>query len=81
MSDKARAKLDKAIEAVQAARKLDDKPDEPAVIEDAFVLPPETPKHEEPPKDPSASSGSLSSDDEETGPVDFTPAPPPDSRP
>jgi hypothetical protein len=82
MGDKAKAKLDKAMEAVrEAARKLKDEPDEPTVAEDTFVLPPDESKHEEPPKDPNPPSGSLSSDDDEVIPVNLTPAPPPDSRP
>jgi hypothetical protein len=42
-------------------------------IEDAFGLPlaVETP-HDGPPSDPNAPSGSLSSDDEEVVPVDFS---------
>jgi hypothetical protein len=77
-----KARLDKAMEAVkEAARKLKDEPDQPAVTEDAFSPPPEKPKPEPPPKDPDPPSGSLSSDDVKTGHVDLTPAPPPDSRP
>jgi hypothetical protein len=80
--EKAKAKLDKAMEAVrEAARKLKDEPDEPAGAEDAFVLPPDEPKREEPPKDPNPPSGSLSSDDDEEIPVNLAPAPPPGSRP
>jgi hypothetical protein len=42
-------------------------------IEDAFGLPPgAVPEHDAPPKDPNAPSLSLSSDDEEVVPVDFT---------
>jgi hypothetical protein len=77
-----KARLDKAMEAVkEAARKLKDEPEKPVVTEDAFSPPPEKPKPEPPPKDPDPPSGSLSSDDEKTDPVDLTPAPPPDSRP
>jgi hypothetical protein len=48
-----KARLDKAMEAVkEAARKLTDEPDQPAVTEDAFAPPPDQPKQEEPPKDP-----------------------------
>ena len=45
-------------------------------IEDAFCLPPATnaPRHNDgPPRDPNAPSGSLSSDDAEVVPVDFSP--------
>lgn len=45
-------------------------------VEDAFGLPPEvkTPHDDDgPPRDPNAPSGSLSSDDAEVVPVDFSP--------
>jgi hypothetical protein len=80
--EKIKARLDKAMEAVkEAARKLTDEPDQPAVTEDAFAPPPDQPKQEEPPKDPEPPSGSLSSDDDEALPVDLIPAAPPVSRP
>jgi hypothetical protein len=73
-------KLDKAMAAVKgAARKLKDEPDEPGGAkpppEDTFGLPPVEPKHDGPPKDPNAPSGSLSSDDAEAITVDLTPKP------
>jgi hypothetical protein len=71
MREKAKAKLDQIFEAVEAVRNLNDKPDEPVVTEDAFAPPSAKPKHEEPPKDPNAPSGSLSSDDAERISVDF----------
>jgi hypothetical protein len=45
-------------------------------VEDAFGLPPAVESlhgNDGPPKDPNAPSLSLSSDDEEVAPVDFTP--------
>jgi hypothetical protein len=87
MDEEPKAKLDKAMAAVkEAARKLKGENDAELVpietpVEDAFIPPEGEIKHEEPPKDPDPPSGSLSSDDEKPGPVDLTPAPPPDTRP
>jgi hypothetical protein len=76
--EETKIKLEKAMAAVkEAARKLKDEPEEPSgaepAPEDTFGLPPVEPKHEEPPKDPDAPSGSLSSDDAEAITVDLTP--------
>jgi hypothetical protein len=70
--------LDKAMVPVKkAAGKLKgENKSEPTVetpVEDAFVLPDGKIRHEAPPKDPNAPSGSLSSDDEEVVPVDLSP--------
>jgi hypothetical protein len=87
MKEEPKTKLDKAMAAVtEAARKLKGANDSEPVpvetpVEDAFIPPDGEIKHEAPPKDPDPPSGSLSSDDEKTGPVDLTPASPPDSRP
>jgi hypothetical protein len=86
MEEEPKTKLDTAMTAVkETARKLKDEPEEPIgpkpATEDAFVPPPDEPKQEEPPKDPDPPSGSLSADDEEAVPVDFKPAPTPDTRP
>ena len=76
-----RTNLDKAVAAVKdAARNMTIREDvasgaEPAT-EDTFGLPPidEIPRGP-PPRDPNAPSLSLSADDEDAAPVEFTPKP------
>jgi hypothetical protein len=87
MEEEPKTKLDKAMAAVkEVARKLKGENDSEPVpvetpVEDAFTPPDGEIKHEAPPKDPEAPSGSLSADGEKTGTVDLTPAPPQDTRP
>jgi hypothetical protein len=64
MREKARAKHARVMEPVEAVRHLNAGPDKSIVTEDTFALPFDEPKHEEPPNDPNAPSGSLSSDEE-----------------
>jgi hypothetical protein len=72
------SKLEKAMAAVkEAARKLtgendSESPPVETPEEDAFTPPEGEIKHEVPPKDPNAPSGSLSSDDAEAIAVDFS---------
>jgi hypothetical protein len=88
VKEEIKIRLDKAMAAVKEAaarkpkRENDSEPLPVATpVEDAFIPPEGEIKHEGPPKEPNAPSGSLSSDDEEVVPVDLTPAPGPGSRP